>query len=316
VLKRMVLKMVWGEVGRLENATKKRRGFRSFRPRWDLVHMQCAYSWSSTSSPTYSQFRNIFFPISSQKNTSILSFPFFQKNRTLQSIIVLHRALIILLGFAYWFNDSRAETIQLRNIPLFFGSINADESRIRELRIEETLVVVSTTTVLASFYPLLEFTSHPAFTWNEELAKVIALNNFNQAQMANRFLEIVGIPETMIFDTLDLPTVIGQPTRTVSIERPFFTVIDSELLSEMNVWSWESGNYGYFEVWADSVVILGSSVGYNIPSQSLSGTFNQAEQRFYVSDGRQYQVVPEPSALSLLAIGLGGLATMRRRCRS
>jgi len=229
---------------------------------------------------------------------------------------VLHRALIILLGFAYWFNDSRAETIQLRNIPLFFGSINADESRIRELRIEETLVVVSTTTVLASFYPLLEFTSHPAFTWNEELAKVIALNNFNQAQMANRFLEIVGIPETMIFDTLDLPTVIGQPTRTVSIERPFFTVIDSELLSEMNVWSWESGNYGYFEVWADSVVILGSSVGYNIPSQSLSGTFNQAEQRFYVSDGRQYQVVPEPSALSLLAIGLGGLATMRRRCRS
>ena len=232
---------------------------------------------------------------------------------------MLHRALIILLGFAYWFNDSRAETIQLRNTPLFFGSIDADESRIRELRIEETRVVVSTTTVLASFYPLLEFTSHAGFIWNEELAKVIALNNFNQALMTNRFLEIVGIPETMIFDTLDVPTVIGQPTRTISIERPFFSVIDSELLSGMNVWSWESGNYGSFEVWADSISFNpgvmgpGPSQGYTIPSQSLSGTFNQAEQRFYVSDGRQYQVVPEPSALSLLAIGLGGLAMMRRR---
>ena len=232
---------------------------------------------------------------------------------------MLHRALIILLGFAYWFNDSRAETIQLRNIPLFFGSINTDESRIRELRIEETLVVVSTTTVLAAFYPLLEFTSHGGFIWNEELAKVIALNNFNQALMTNRFLEIVGIPETMIFDTLDVVTVIGQPTRTISIERPFFTVIDSQLLSEMNVWSWESGNYGSIEVWADSIYFnlgvmgLASSVGYNIQSQSLSGTFNQAEQRFYVSDGRQYQVVPEPSALSLFAIGLCGLAILRRR---
>jgi len=219
------------------------------------------------------------------------------------------RALIILLGFAYWFNDSRAETIQLRNTPLFFGSIDADESRIRELRLEETRVVVSTTTVLASFYPLLEFTSHGGFIWNEELAKVIALNNFNQAQMPDRFLEIFGIPETMIFDTLDVVTAIGQPTRTISIERPFFTVIDSELLSEMNVWSWESGNYGSIEVWADSISFnlgvmgLASSVGYNIQSQSLSGTFNQAEQRFYVSDGRQYQVVPEPSALSLLVLG-------------
>ena len=219
------------------------------------------------------------------------------------------RALIILLGFAYWFNDSRAETIQLRNTPLFFGSIDADESRIRELRLEETRVVVSTTTVLASFYPLLEFTSHGGFIWNEELAKVIALNNFNQAQMPDRFLEIFGIPETMIFDTLDVVTAIGQPTQTISIERPFFTVIDSELLSEMNVWSWESGNYGSIEVWADSISFnlgvmgLASSVGYNIQSQSLSGTFNQAEQRFYVSDGRQYQVVPEPSALSLLVLG-------------
>jgi hypothetical protein len=286
--------------------------------------MQFAHSWSSTSSPTYSQFRNIFFPISSQKNTSILSFPFFQKNRTLQSIIVLHRALIILLGFAYWFNDSRAETIQLRNIPLFFGSINADESRIRELRIEETLVVVSTTTVLASFYPLLEFTSHPAFTWNEELAKVIALNNFNQAQMANRFLEIVGIPETMIFDNLDLVTPSDQPTRTISIERPFFSVIDSELLSGMNAWSWESGFDGVLSI-EDGAVFESAAMisiispigtytpGYIIPTQSLSGTFNQAEQRFYVSDGRQYQVVPEPSALSLLAVGLGGLALVRRR---
>jgi hypothetical protein len=232
------------------------------------------------------------------------------------------RALIILLGFAYWFNDSRAETIQLRNIPLFFGSIDGDESRIRELRLEETRVVVSTTTVLASFYPLLEFTSHPAITCNEEPVKLIARNNFNQALMTNRFLEIVGIPETMIFDTLDdHPTLIGQPTRTISIERPFFSVIDSEFLSGMNAWSWESGYDTGVEFFADAeyitidnaFLIMGDAQYKYWPSQSLSGTFNQAEQRFYVSDGRQYQVVPEPSSLSLLALGGAVVALCRRK---
>ena len=228
---------------------------------------------------------------------------------------MLHRALIILLGFAYWFNDSRAETIQLRNIPLFFGLIDGDESRIRELRMEETRVVVSTTTVLASIYSFSGFTSHAAFTWNEEPVKFIAHNNFNQALMTNRFLEIVGIPETMIFDNFDLVMLFDQPKRTISIERPFFSVIDSELLSGMNAWSWESGiDGGNLSLEAGVVVeseyeiIINDPTfrpltGYTIPSQSLSGTFNQAEQRFYVSDGRQYQVVPEPSALSLLVLG-------------
>jgi len=229
-----------------------------------------------------------------------------------------------MLGFACCFSDSWAETIQLRNIPLFFGLIDVDESGVRELRMEETRVVVSTTTVLASIYSFSGFTSHAAFTWNEEPVKLIARNNFNQALMTNRFLEIVGIPETMIFDNLDLVTVTGQPTRTVSIERPFFSVIDSELLSGMNAWSWESGFDGVLSI--EDGAVFGSAAmisiispigtytpGYIIPTQSLSGTFNQAEQRFYVSDGRQYQVVPEPSAVSLLAVGLGGLAMMRRR---
>jgi hypothetical protein len=235
---------------------------------------------------------------------------------------MLQKTLFIMLGFAYCFSDSRAETIQLRNIPLFFGSIDADESRIRELRLEEVRVVASTTTVMASIYPFSGITSHPAFTWNEEPVKLIARNNFNQALMTNRFLEIVGIPETMIFDTLDdHPTLIGQPTRTISIERPFFSVIDSELLSGMNAWSWESDYHTSLELFADAIYMPIDFLSINTgdaqykywPSQSLSGTFNQAEQRFYVSDGRQYQVVPEPSALSLLAVGLGGLAMIRRR---
>ena len=66
MFKRNLLKMVLGEVRKFEIATKKRRGFRSYRPRLDLAHMQGAHSWSSTSGPTYSQFKNIFSPISSQ----------------------------------------------------------------------------------------------------------------------------------------------------------------------------------------------------------------------------------------------------------
>ena len=133
--------------------------------------------------------------------------------------------------------------------------------------------------------------------------------------MTNRFLEIVGIPETMIFDNFDLVMLFDQPKRTISIERPFFSVIDSELLSGMNAWSWEScidgGNLSLeagVVVESENEIIINDPTfrpltGYTIPSQSLSGTFNQAEQRFYVSDGRQYQVVPEPSALSLLVLG-------------
>jgi hypothetical protein len=237
---------------------------------------------------------------------------------------MLQKTLFIMLGFAYCFSDSWAETIQLRNIPLFFGLIDGDESRIRELRMEETRVVVSTTTVLASIYSFSGFTSHAAFTWNEEPVKLIARNNFNHALMTNRFLEIVGIPETMIFDNLDLVTLFDQPTRTISIERPFFSVIDSELLSGMNAWSWESDFDGVLSIQEgvvveseNEIIIISPNMPYltpyTIPSQSLSGTFNQAEQRFYVSDGRQYQVVPEPSAFSLLAVGLGALAMMRRR---
>ena len=89
----------------------------------------------------------------------------------------------------------------------------------------------------------------------------------------------------------------------------------------MNAWSWESDYDTGVELFADAeyitidnaFLIMGDAQYKYWPSQSLSGTFNQAEQRFYVSDGRQYQVVPEPSALSLLAVGLGGLAVMRRR---
>ena len=47
-----MLNRVLDVVQRLENAMKKRRDFRSFRPRWTLAHMQGAHSRSSTSGPT------------------------------------------------------------------------------------------------------------------------------------------------------------------------------------------------------------------------------------------------------------------------
>ena len=116
----------------------------------------------------------------------------------------------------------------------------------------------------------------------------------------DRLLNVVPVAGTEIIDEYFNITGLNPVIYTKKyIARTFFTSIDKNLLQNLSQWDYD-GSQG-----------LLAAAGYNSPS--ASGSFNQAEQRFYVSDGRQYQVVPEPSALSLLAVGLGGLAVMRRR---
>jgi hypothetical protein len=88
-----------------------------------------------------------------------------------------------------------------------------------------------------------------------------SLTEFNQI-LKDRFCDVVGIPETMIAE--------GPRNR-----RPFFFNIDRNLLPILSSWEW-GGAYDF--------PLQGA--GYTVPS--AQGYFNQTEQRFYVSDGRQY----------------------------
>jgi len=116
----------------------------------------------------------------------------------------------------------------------------------------------------------------------------------------DRLLNVVPVAGTEIIDEYFNITGLNPVIYTKQyIARTFFTSIDKNLLQNLSQWDYDGSTPPL------------AAAGYNSPS--ASGSFNQAEQRFYVSDGRQYQVVPEPSALSLLAIGLGGLAMLRRR---
>ena len=124
--------------------------------------------------------------------------------------------------------------------------------------------------------------SNNPFPWN---LVGYPLAEFNQI-LEDRFCDVVGIPETMIAE--------GHFEN-----RPFFFNIDKNLLPILSSWEWGGGSDYPFTV-----------PGYIVPS--AQGYFNQAEQRFYVSDGRQYQVVPEPTSFSLLLAGLVLLINSRR----
>jgi hypothetical protein len=107
---------------------------------------------------------------------------------------------------------------------------------------------------------------------------------FNQI-FQDRICDVVGIPETMIVEG--------------PFWKPFFYNIDKNLLPNLSSWEWNGAtDFGW--------LFPGGGI------RSAQGYFNQTEQRFYVSDGRQYQVVPEPTSFSLLLAGLVLLINSRR----
>jgi len=155
--------------------------------------------------------------------------------------------------------------------------------------------------------------------------------DYNQS-MGTRFLQVVPILETMIWDSFSftppdaLPpsdlwhwtgggyTSPPQVTITLSVQRPFFSMVDKELLNGMTQWSWDGSMASTpFSPILALQPLPTSGLPYTPPP--YNGTYNQAEQRFYVSDGRQYQVVPEPSSLSLLLACGAVLMAGRRRIR-
>jgi len=82
-----------------------------------------------------------------------------------------------------------------------------------------------------------------------------------------------------------------------------------------NAWEWtETAADGINDTAGEYTEIRGGSLNdplINISSTGRSGDFNPSSQHFNI--GFRVASVPEPSALSLLAVGLGGLAMMRRR---
>ena len=152
----------------------------------------------------------------------------------------------------------------------------------------------SETTIIKQFRIYVRDPSLPVFaiaapTWYYSSDALMQSNDpfpskfmvYSQAEFnkifQDRFCDVVGIPETMIAEG-----PFGN--------RPFFFNIDRNLLPILSSWEW--GGVGDFPI---------NAPGYTIPS--AQGYFNQTEQRFYVSDGRQYQVVPEPTSFSLFLAG-------------
>jgi hypothetical protein len=97
---------------------------------------------------------------------------------------------------------------------------------------------------------------------------------------------------------------------------------DSGTIGQENrSYSWQSGTYYNFQINDDGnnieVFIDGSSVVSGVTNQRMGnkvGFFgNEASGMTTQFDDISIQGVPEPSSVSLLAIGLGGLAMMRRR---
>ena len=84
-----------------------------------------------------------------------------------------------------------------------------------------------------------------------------------------------------------------------------------------NVWEWNETAYdGTNDTAGESRELRGGSWslnGYNLDGSARVPSFILDPTIEYFSFGLRIAAVPEPSALSLLAIGLGGLAMMRRR---
>jgi hypothetical protein len=203
-------------------------------------------------------------------------------------------ALLVLIGFCA--NTPKAEVVQIK--PYSFSVIDGAGGWLGWFGF------YSSDSIMNSNNPFTP-TTNPDYPSVEFVLKE-QLDLFLTA----RGVPVVGISETMITDSYS-GAYITPPPPIYTIERPFLgaraevpRILDREVLNGLNEWAWD----GTPPLGIQYVI---TPAGYTTPA--ATGTFNQDEQKFYVADGRQYLVVPEPSALSLLAVGLGGLAMMRRR---
>ena len=81
-----------------------------------------------------------------------------------------------------------------------------------------------------------------------------------------------------------------------------------------NVWEWtETAFDGPNDSPNETRILRGGSWAYNLNYLESSALISEAPQMQNEDYGFRIVMLPEPSALSLLAIGLGGLAMMRRR---
>jgi len=142
---------------------------------------------------------------------------------------------------------------------------------------------------VALYIPSAWYYSSDALMQSNDPLPNKSINSYTEAEFyqifQDRIYNVVGIPETMIVE--------GR------FWKPFFYNIDKNLLPNLSSWEWNGA----------------TDFGWLFPGEGTrfaQGYFNQTEQRFYVSDGRQYQVVPEPTSFSLLLAGLVLLINSRR----
>jgi len=119
-----------------------------------------------------------------------------------------------------------------------------------------------------------------------------------------------------LFPGIDISKTIFNPMTGISVDvrlvDNYFAGVPLLGLSYMIETIYESGPQNTLTSFGDIIM------SYGVSNMGASSLYNPSDAGFRIEDlngnaASYLRVIPEPSALSLLAIGLGGLAMMRRR---